>query len=259
MRLLSYFNKSRVIVTGPIIGQFADFADDVVAKDHNTLFISIGSSYLGCGSGLRQDLELEYLQGICERYDNELCLVRGAFDDSMYFNTESFKSTRKGLYDILKNIHFLEDYDVISTKIGDILCIGGASRIASSASNGEKIETGVTRVNPSKVLERVESSKEGEDEVLEDINPFTSFLSGKKINYVVAPLAIASICDGLDDKSLEEDISFVTSIYDETLDGGAKIKKWLFNKMYEKSSSDTSQEQEKFEALENFCNCREIS
>lgn len=242
MKALSYSNKSRVLVVGPIHGHYADFADEVVADNHNTLFISVGSSYLGYGSILRQDLELEYLQQICAKTDNVVLIVRGADDNPLYFKECFFKENKKGLSDILKNVIFLEDYDVVKTKFGDFLCIGGAPHKSESFTmplrdpkeyfNGTEMiphdikfkDTDITIVDPLPKYETVEGS---EDEV--DTNPFTSFLADKNINYVVSSLSILSTTKK---DIMIYDTGILSSVYFNTLNRGKYIKYWFFEGSY---------------------------
>lgn len=240
MKTLSYSNKSRVLVIGSIHGHYADFADEVVADNHNTLFISVGSSYLGYGSIIRQDLELEYLQQICAKTDNVVLIVRGADDNPLYFKEDFFKEHKKGLSDILKNVIFLEDYDVVKTKFGDFLCIGGAPHKSESFTMPLRDpkeyfnentphdikfkDTDVTIVDPFPKYETVEGS---ENEV--DTNPFTSFLADKNINYVVSSLSILSTTKK---DNMINDTAFLSAVYFNTLNKGKNIKYWFFEGSY---------------------------
>lgn len=243
MKTLSYSNKSRVLVVGSIHGHYADFADEVVAGNHNTLFISTGSSYLGYGSIMRQDLELEYLQQICAKTDNVVLIVRGEDDNPLYFKEDFFKEHKKGLSDILKNVIFLEDYDVVKTKFGDFLCIGGAPHKTESstmplrdpkeyfdgnAPHDIKFkDTEITIVDP---LPKYETAEGSEDEV--DTNPFTSFLADKNINYVVSFSSLFSILSTTKKDNMINDTEILSSVYFNTLNKGKNVKYWLFEGSY---------------------------
>lgn len=121
----SFTNKMGVILVGNINGRIADFADEIVAMHQNTLFLCTGNFMLGRLNPMQQDLELGYLEGMCAKHDNVVLTIRGNLDNPYYFDREKFSKVNKGLSDFLKHVKFLEDYTVVSTRVGDFLCIGG--------------------------------------------------------------------------------------------------------------------------------------
>ena len=125
LKTVSFVNKPKVIMVKSVGGLIADFADDVVSKESNTLFLCAGNTGLGYGGRNLQDMELTYLEDTCKKNDNIVCIIRGCHDNPMYFNEETYKENFRGLYDYLQHVYFLEDLTCVKTSKGNILCIGG--------------------------------------------------------------------------------------------------------------------------------------
>lgn len=249
MKTLSFTNKNNVVVVGSLRCRIADFADDIVSKCHNTVLICLGNAGLGRGYRSIQDMEIDYLERICQQNDNVVCIIRGSFDNPLYFKEDSRKKYLKGLDDYLKNIFFVDDYDVIATSKGNILCIGGGCdpylpeggsftdpsfTVAEGAPNSGLWFKGqeISRVNLIPAFEK--ASEDTDDDSVVDTNPFNIWIKSAKPSITLSSLPPSSVCtflkkpEGVNSRIYEE-ANFLEGLYDYFSGNGINIKHWYWS------------------------------
>jgi len=247
MKTLSFANKNNVIVVGSLRCLIADFADDFVANCHNTLLICLGNVGLGRGNISLQNMELEYLERICQSNDNIVCFLRGNFDNPLYFNTVSRLEYFKGLSDYLKNVCFVEDYDVIATSKGNILCIGGGtdprtpdgyvfldptSAVVDGAPHDQAWFKGqeIEKITLEPSIEKVEK----EDGTIEEVdhNMFNNWAKMSKITMVMSslpPERVQTTClEGIENVNAYIERTFLSMMVQHLKELGCQIKTWYW-------------------------------
>lgn len=116
------FDQEQIIVVGDIHGKFRtlDFEIHKRRKIQNSLIIQLGDFGVGFEKPGYYFAEFKRLNKHLEKNENNLIAIRGNHDDPNYFtNTDK----------ITKNIDLVGDYTILETKIGNILCIGGAASV----------------------------------------------------------------------------------------------------------------------------------
>lgn len=252
MQYHSFSNKPKVFIVGSLSNRIADFADDVVSKHSNTLFLCVGNLCVGQGNRQYQDMELDYLEDICRSHDNVVCCIRGSKDNPLYFNLGSRLKYMKGLDDYLRHVHFIDDYDIVSTSKGDFLCVGGG--LDTSMPVGvipqyplETLEDGtlgwtwfkgseVKMIDLDPKIETIEN-EDGEKEEI-DTNGFNNWLKMSKVTMILAhkvPMdifadVIPESADIIPERmeSVEESL-FLSKLNLDCKNLGLNIKSWYWS------------------------------
>lgn len=248
MKTLSFANKNNVVIVGSLRCRIADFADDFVANCHNTLLVCLGDVGLGRGNKIMQNMEIEYLERICQSNDNMVCFMRGYFDNPIFFSQSERVKHMKGLNDYLKNIHFVEDYDIIATSRGNILCVGGGSdpKTPSGYSLLDPVSTlnegapssdawfrgqEITEADLAPSIEVVEREDGTTEEV--DHNEFNSWIKKSKVTIVassVPPLEVkTSPWNEIESEESQRDREKLSKLMKHLSEIGCQVKNWYWS------------------------------
>lgn len=245
MQYHSFSNKPKVFIVGSLSNRIADFADDVVSKHSNTLFLCVGNLSVGQGNRQYQDMELDYLEDICRSHDNIVCSIRGSKDNPLYFDLASRLKHMKGLDDYLQHVHFIEDYDIISTSKGDFLCVGG--ELDTSMSDNmiarpplETLDDGtlgwtwfkgseVKMIDLEPKIETIEN-EDGEKEEI-DTNEFNNWLKMSRVSMILAHKAPIDIFVDASHERKEavEESMFLSKLNLACKTLGLNIKSWYWS------------------------------
>jgi predicted phosphodiesterase len=136
MNTIDLKKYTTVTATGDCHGNFRALVNSVCVqhKLRDTLVIVCGDIGMGFYKRGYYTDEFKWMQKRLEEYGNCLAMFRGNHDNPVYFNSEEYSEFqepgRGGKY---KNVFLIEDYTVLQTIKGNILCIGGAVSIDRSA------------------------------------------------------------------------------------------------------------------------------
>lgn len=167
-----------VFCVGDIHGAIADLCDEIVAKKlSNSLVIVVGDIGIGLRPFMTEDMELSYLQDTVAKMNTAVCFIRGNHDNPSYFHDLEHASKR--WFDYLRNVHFVDDYDLIETKVGNFLAIGGARSIDR-----------IVKTEQSKLDENSGWNRWFTNEMVEHCDDETEdWICSQKINYIVSHTA----------------------------------------------------------------------
>lgn len=234
-----YFSvKPNVLFVGEVYGMIADFADDIVSKHTNSLIFVAGNLGVGTYDPAMTKMELFYLEDICRKKGNIVVAVRGNRDNPMFF--ENLEKKSKAIKDYLTNVLFIDDYSIVETSIGNILCIGGSISIDRSLrkkvnddfDEGGMIwfeNEGVKQIDLTPIYD---DSNAPEDEEKEDINPFAQVIKNKKIKIILSHTApIFTIPDKNDTKDdIDKEGEYLLDVYNFLNDHDNSARYWIYGK-----------------------------
>lgn len=121
-------NIQSIYFVGDIHGEFNQFKYELTPIE-NAIVVLCGDIGIGFHKPKHYENIFLELQQICEKRNIYICLVRGNHDDPHYFQADSLYHLSENLCRDYPNVIFIKDYDIILTKFGNILAIGGAVSI----------------------------------------------------------------------------------------------------------------------------------
>lgn len=244
MNKISLTNKHEVYVVGDIHGYIADFADDVVSKVSNSLIFLVGDIGLGMYNPGQTQMELFYLEDICRKKENIVIGIRGNHDNPAFFNNLEKKS--KAMKDYLQHVLFVEDYTIVETYKGNVLCIGGAistdrnlrEKVSEDHDDGGLVwfENEAVDIKDLTPLygPKLEVDDGSDDEEDVDVSEFSVHVNHKKISTLLthtAPSCAFPPAISLSD-SVAEDIvkerEYLTSLKDYINERDNNILVWVY-------------------------------
>ena len=118
MKIYDFRYKKKLVFKGDVHGEFSSLFFYIKTKPlNNSLIIVLGD----CGIGFNKPKYYEYIFEKENEYlaqnNIHILMIRGNHDDPSYFNEEKIDYS---------NIKTIQDYSVILTQQGNILCVGGA-------------------------------------------------------------------------------------------------------------------------------------
>lgn len=123
----SYYES--LIFVGDIHGEFKTLLYKIKNLElKNSIIVVCGDIGMGFNKPSYYEQELARLQSKLEEYNSIIIFIRGNHDDARYFS-DDLLTISKVLYENFKNIIFAEDYNIILTDFGNVLCVGGARSV----------------------------------------------------------------------------------------------------------------------------------
>ena len=115
---LNYEDKKRIVLIGDVHGQFQtmNYLIHKRYKFKDTLLIQVGDFGVGFYKNNYYVLEFSVLNDKLKENNNTLLAIRGNHDNPSWF---------KGKGREYSHLKLLQDYTIIETYKGNILCIGG--------------------------------------------------------------------------------------------------------------------------------------
>lgn len=125
---LTNFNNDLLCFCGDIHGEFKTFLYEVKRRQiTNAIIVICGDIGMGFNKPKYYENELGKISKILKKLNNIVLCIRGNHDDPAWFKyTKQYSDSLAYYY---PNWVFVNDYDIIKTKFGNILCIGGARSI----------------------------------------------------------------------------------------------------------------------------------
>lgn len=129
MNILDLSTYENVYVTGDIHGEFATLTYTVsqVKKYTNSLIIVCGDIGLGFNSEVKDLNNLNQVESKLTKTNNHLVLFRGNHDNPWMFSDKN--KWKNDLQEECPHISVIDDYTIIKTCVGNILCVGGARSV----------------------------------------------------------------------------------------------------------------------------------
>jgi hypothetical protein len=126
LNILTY-PTDRIYIISDIHGEF-DTLNYLIHKKYQikrSLFIQVGDFGVGFYKENYYINKLNWFNNELSENDNTLLVIRGNHDNGFYFNDQEYNNKYWNLY----NLKLLPDYSLVSTDLGNILCIGGEASI----------------------------------------------------------------------------------------------------------------------------------
>jgi hypothetical protein len=204
------FDQDKIIAIGDVHGEFRPLNYQIHKRYRieNSLLIQVGDFGIGF-FGEKYDeysrYSLDWLNVNLIKNNNFLVVIRGNHDNPSYFDGEFGRS----------NIKLVEDYTLLETKLGRILCVGGAASIDKSfrveGQSWWKDELPVYNLDKLLELEKEESI----DYVLAHSNPERAYPTNK-LHFFGKEV----------DEYIKQSRQTLDKIY-QFLSNHFKIKKWI--------------------------------
>lgn len=124
---LNHLNLDQILFCGDIHGKYHELCNEISAKYDNTMVIVCGDIGLGFDAELEHIDDFRIIDAELAWKNNYFVFVRGNHDDPAYFKDTLRKC--KYLAEECSNVIIMDDYDLLMTKFGNILAIGGARSV----------------------------------------------------------------------------------------------------------------------------------